>query len=104
MDDLVALIRPLEQEINIAKGAHDSSWGPSVQKDDLYVGTIGWDDVDVSVHSHNRRCQLMLIISPGMKAHWTAVAEGTPCHKIITEIREIADISLKHVALRKFTT
>jgi quinol monooxygenase YgiN len=82
MDDLAALISRLAQAINVAEGVHESNWGVSIQKDDLYVGIIGWDNEE---------------------AHWNAVAVGTPCHAIITKIRGIADISLKHVALGKFS-
>lgn len=49
MDDLAALISRLAQAINVAEGVHESNWGVSIQKDDLYVGIIGWDNEEVSV-------------------------------------------------------
>jgi len=81
-DVLAALLDSVLQEFCAAEGTHGATWGESVQKDDFFAFLAGWES---------------------REAHLKVTAEGTPCRATITKIREIADVSLKFVALGKFS-
>jgi quinol monooxygenase YgiN len=77
----VPLVDSVVQEFRRAEGIHGVTWGASVQKDDFFVFLAGWES---------------------REARDKAVAEGTPCHAIITKIAETANLSRNFVALDKF--
>jgi hypothetical protein len=40
--ELEPLIEKLQSQLALESGCYASSWGPSVEHDDMYVGLIGW--------------------------------------------------------------
>lgn len=46
--ELEPLIQKLQSQLSLQSGCYSSSWGPSVEHDDMYVGLIGWRSRSVS--------------------------------------------------------
>ncbi|EJF62632.1 hypothetical protein BD309DRAFT_859313 [Dichomitus squalens] len=80
-DALEGLVDDLATAMNAAPksaGVILAAWGPTVEKDDLIALVIGWTSID---------------------AHWALVATDQPIKDLIEQIRGIATITVKHVAL-----
>jgi hypothetical protein len=45
--ELAPLVEKLASELTLVPGCHGSSWGPSVEHDDMYVGVVGWRCISV---------------------------------------------------------
>ncbi|KXN88084.1 hypothetical protein AN958_07543 [Leucoagaricus sp. SymC.cos] len=75
--ELAPLVEKLKSEMAQVPGCHGSSWGPSVEHDDMYVGVAGW------------RC-----ISDRDRAVKDSLAPT------IAQIREIGSIELKYARLQ----
>lgn len=46
--ELEPLVERLASELALVPGCYASSWGPSVEHDDMYVGVVGWRCISVS--------------------------------------------------------
>jgi len=51
--ELTPLVEKLTHELTLVPGCHGSSWGPSVQHDDVYVGIVGWRSLAVCFYIIN---------------------------------------------------
>jgi hypothetical protein len=49
--ELAPLVEKLASELTLVPGCHGSSWGPSVEYDDMYVGVVGWRSISVCLVS-----------------------------------------------------
>ena len=96
----VPLVDSVVQEFRRAEGIHGVTWGASVQKDDFFVFLAGWESRGECAYFPHA-CAVVNTL-PDMQARDKAVAEGTPCHAIITKIAETANLSRNFVALDKF--
>ncbi|KAF7977707.1 hypothetical protein HWV62_2974 [Athelia sp. TMB] len=79
---LAELVDQLEASLKGGEGAHDSTWGPTFEDPNVTIGILGWDSKE---------------------AHLKAVAPGTKAYDIIQKILKIADITLLHTDLKKFS-
>ncbi|KAF5360506.1 hypothetical protein D9756_004888 [Leucocoprinus leucothites] len=79
--ELAPLVEKLANELALVPGCNGSSWGPSVEHDDMYVGVVGW------------RC-----ISDRDRAVKGSLAPT------IALIREISKIKLKYARLQLHET
>ncbi|KAI1784056.1 hypothetical protein LXA43DRAFT_902359 [Ganoderma leucocontextum] len=81
-DTLETLVDELSKGANAAPasagGAISAAWGPAVEKDDLLFLIIGW---------------------PSVEAHTATVKSNQAVMDIISKIRAIAKLEVKHVAL-----
>ncbi|KAF7979781.1 hypothetical protein HWV62_40816 [Athelia sp. TMB] len=82
VEALAKSIDELEEAVKTLEGAHSSTWGPTVEDPNVFVGIIGWDT---------------------REAHLKAVAPGTGAFKVIGKTLETSDIKLLHVDLTKFS-
>ncbi|KAL9711187.1 hypothetical protein Ac2012v2_005727 [Leucoagaricus gongylophorus] len=75
--ELTPLVEKLAHELTLVPGCHGSSWGPSVQHDDVYVGIVGWRSLADRDHA----------------------VKGSLA-STITLIREIGNIQMKYARLQ----
>ncbi|THH13878.1 hypothetical protein EW146_g6390 [Bondarzewia mesenterica] len=76
------LVGTLQAELSKAPGSFGSAWGwpGELERERMCVGVIGWDSID---------------------AHWEAVS-AAPLSTIIKQIKQIADVELRHSHLTKY--
>lgn len=60
--ELAPLIENLANELTLVPGCHGSSWGPSVEHDDMYVGVVGWRCISVGLVLLSRHSFLFTVI------------------------------------------
>ncbi|KAF7768063.1 hypothetical protein Agabi119p4_7306 [Agaricus bisporus var. burnettii] len=83
--ELEPLIQKLQSQLSLQSGCYSSSWGPSVEHDDMYVGLIGWrsrSDHDCAVNgeiaatvSHIRELGSVEVKFTRLQAHPTSMLQ-----------------------------
>jgi hypothetical protein len=58
--ELEPLIKKLQSQLALESECYASSWGPSVEHDDMYVGLIGWKSESVRFLPRVSACPLSL--------------------------------------------
>jgi len=87
--ELTPLLEKLARELTVAPGCYGSSWGPSVQYDNICVGIVGWRSIGV--------CSYLIIILCGSSSikDWDASVIPT-----IGRIRDIGSIYTRFARLQ----
>ena len=91
-DSLPSLVEEMKAELQQTNSCYASSWGPSVEMEDIYVGVIGWESEDVSRELLYSTQRLMLAQDYRREYHGSLGA-------IFSRIREIGTVDRRHARL-----
>ncbi|PPQ82173.1 hypothetical protein CVT26_008803 [Gymnopilus dilepis] len=95
--ELVPLVEKLKREMRGLQGCLSCCWGPSVEKDSLEIGVIGWRSVQVGVETTLLPFTLCLTVPSNFQDRNSAMQGPLQC--MLADIRQISAIHIRDAVL-----